>query len=128
MIQNQLEISRQVDICINGFLIMELWKSKCYEKKKLKPATLLKVIHLHRCFPRFLNCTNDTKSRKASQMVRMESSSSLFEVLYEKTYSKFTLKHLRWRKWPKIVFFLGAFLWLLQNLLGQLFCETLLNS
>ena len=31
-----------------------------------KPATLQKVALLHGCFSRFLNCTNDTKSRKAS--------------------------------------------------------------
>ena len=31
-----------------------------------KPATLLKVIPLHGCFSRFLNCTNDAKSRNAS--------------------------------------------------------------
>ena len=29
------------------------------------PATSLKVTLLHRCFSRFLNCTNGTKSRKA---------------------------------------------------------------
>ena len=34
----------------------------------LKPATLLKVTLLHGCFSRFLNCTNGTKSRKASQI------------------------------------------------------------
>ena len=33
----------------------------------LLPATLLKVI-LHGCFSRCLNCTNGTKSRKASHM------------------------------------------------------------
>ena len=30
-------------------------------------ATLLKVRLFHGCFSRFLNCTNGTKSRKASQ-------------------------------------------------------------
>ena len=34
----------------------------------VKPATLLKVTLLHGCFPRFLDCTNDTKSRKASHI------------------------------------------------------------
>ena len=29
----------------------------------IRPATLLKVILLHRCFSRFLNCTNASKSR-----------------------------------------------------------------
>ena len=33
-----------------------------------KPATLLKVRFFHECFPRFLNCTNVTKSRKASHI------------------------------------------------------------
>ena len=32
----------------------------------LKPATLLKLILLHGCFSRFLNCTNGTKLRNAS--------------------------------------------------------------
>ena len=33
------------------------------------PTTLLKLTLLHRCFTRFLNCTNDTKSRNASYML-----------------------------------------------------------
>ena len=32
----------------------------------LEPATLQKVTLLHECFSRFLNCTNDTKSRNSS--------------------------------------------------------------
>ena len=32
----------------------------------VKPATLLKVKFLHRCFPRFLKCTNGIKSRNVS--------------------------------------------------------------
>ena len=39
---------------------------ECYFQYNLKPATLLKVILLHGCFSRFLNCTNGTKSRQAS--------------------------------------------------------------
>ena len=35
----------------------------------LQPATLLKVTLMHECFSRFLNCTNGTKSRKASHMI-----------------------------------------------------------
>ena len=35
---------------------------------RLKPATLLKLILLHRCFSRFLNWTNGTKSRNAPQI------------------------------------------------------------
>ena len=38
--------------------------------EELKPATLLlKVTLFHGFFPRFLNCTNGTISRKASHMV-----------------------------------------------------------
>ena len=33
---------------------------------KLQAATLIKVTLPHGCFSRFLNCTNSTKSRKAS--------------------------------------------------------------
>ena len=39
---------------------------KKLEKHPCKSATLL--ILLHRCFVRFLNCTNVTKLRKASHM------------------------------------------------------------
>ena len=38
-----------------GVLLLVLWS-----------ATLLKVRLLHGCFTRFLNCKDDTKSRKAS--------------------------------------------------------------
>ena len=42
------------------------WKSVNFSKVAgLRPATLLKAALLHECF---LNCTNDTKSRKASHM------------------------------------------------------------
>ena len=37
-----------------------------------RPATLLKVTHFHGFFSRFLNCTNVTKSRKASQILGVE--------------------------------------------------------
>ena len=33
-----------------------------------QPTTLLKVLHLHGCFSRFLNCTNGTKSHRASHI------------------------------------------------------------
>ena len=48
---------------------------------RLEPATLFKVILLlHGCFSRFLNVTNDTKSRKAplsksSQMISLQRNS-----------------------------------------------------
>ena len=35
----------------------------------LKPATLLKLTLLHRCFSHFLNCTYDIKSRNALQLM-----------------------------------------------------------
>ena len=45
------------------------WKSVNFSKVAgLRPATLLKAALLHECFSRFLNCTNDTKSRKASHI------------------------------------------------------------
>ena len=37
-----------------------------------KPATLLKLTLLHWCFPRFLNCTNATKSRNASHTIKIK--------------------------------------------------------
>ena len=42
------------------------WRSVTYSK----PATLLKVILLQGCFSRFLECTNVTKSRKTSQIIK----------------------------------------------------------
>ena len=45
------------------------WEESLFQKEKmLKPTTLLKVTLLHVCFSRFLNCRNDTKSRKASHI------------------------------------------------------------
>ena len=41
----------------------------------LQPATLLKVTLMHECFSRFLNCTNGTKSRKASHMIEKNTES-----------------------------------------------------
>ena len=37
----------------------------------VKLQTLLKVALLHGRFSRFLNCTNDTKSREASHMIEI---------------------------------------------------------
>ena len=34
----------------------------------LKPQTFLKLMLLHRCFSRSLNCRNDTKSQEVSQI------------------------------------------------------------
>ena len=47
------------------------------------PSTLLKVTLLHGCFSRFLHCTNGTKSRKASHIVR------LYFILFERYDSNF---------------------------------------
>ena len=51
-------------ICTN----LKKWKMHMEEWYccRLKPATLLKVTLIHGNFSRFLNCANDTKSRKAS--------------------------------------------------------------
>ena len=40
---------------------------------RLKHATLLKLTLLHGCFLGFLNCTNGTKSRNASHILRVSS-------------------------------------------------------
>ena len=41
------------------------WRNVTFTKvADFHPATLLKVTFVHGCFSRFLNCTNDTKSRK----------------------------------------------------------------
>ena len=42
-----------------------------YNLKTEEPATSLEVALLHGCFSRFLNCTNDTKSRNASHIVQI---------------------------------------------------------
>ena len=43
-------------------------------------ATLLKVTLLHGCFSRLLNCTNDTKLRKASHIM-LEISSQIVTIV-----------------------------------------------
>ena len=48
------------------------WRNVTFSKdtdRGLRPATLLKVTLFHECFSRFLNCTNGTKSGKASQLL-----------------------------------------------------------
>ena len=45
------------------------------------PLHLLKVTLLHGCFLRFLNCTNDTKSRSASQRYYVNPYYLLYEYL-----------------------------------------------
>ena len=50
-------------------------------KLQYKSATLLKLTLLHGCFSRFLNCTNGTKSRNASQM-KNTSSFHVFNTRY----------------------------------------------
>ena len=47
----------------------EKYQWRCVTFNKVAGFSLqLKVSLLHRCFPRFLNCTSDTKSRKASHI------------------------------------------------------------
>ena len=46
--------------------------------KLLQLATLLKLIFLHGCFSRFLNCTNGSKSRKASHISNLLLQPELF--------------------------------------------------
>ena len=41
-------------------------------KLQTESATLLKITILRRCLSRFLNCTNDTKSRKASSVQKIQ--------------------------------------------------------
>ena len=64
--------------CVTRFgtfcTILKTWKTlmeECYFylSCRLQPAFLLKVTLLHGCFSRFLNCTNGTKSRKASHIM-----------------------------------------------------------
>ena len=49
----------------NSVAFVQLKKRKKHPQS-LRPATLLKVKLLHRCFSSFLNCTNGTKLGKAS--------------------------------------------------------------
>ena len=53
------------------------FKSECKLFAYDKPATLLKVTLLYGCCSRFLNCTNDTKSCKASHISKNDLSSYL---------------------------------------------------
>ena len=46
----------------------------------VKPATFLKVIFLHECFSRFLNCTNDIKSRKHHKLTLQTNEFSKFQI------------------------------------------------
>ena len=49
-----------------------LWRSVNFSK-----VDLLKLTFLHRCFSRFLNCVNGTKSRNASHVCKNESNPAL---------------------------------------------------
>ena len=58
----------------------KIWVDSCHYLrawKLLKPATLLKFTLLDGCFSCFLNCTNRTKSRNASQISNLVSLTSL---------------------------------------------------
>ena len=41
---------------------------KCLVKLQAQPANILKITPPHRCFSRFLNITNGTKSHKTSHL------------------------------------------------------------
>ena len=49
----------------------------------VEPATLLKVTLFHRCFSRFLNCSNDIKSRKASHIFFRNQQVDSFKFLHD---------------------------------------------
>ena len=50
-----------------------LWRSFTFCKVAgFEPVTLLNVTLLDGCFSRFLNCTNGTKSRKASHIIKSD--------------------------------------------------------
>ena len=62
------------DITVTAIIFMKMWPFKCDDLHNLVPfiqfkkCCFCKVTPLHGCFSRFLNCTNGSKSRKASQM------------------------------------------------------------
>ena len=71
------------------------WRNVTFSKdtgRGVRPATLLKVTLFHECFSRFLNCTNGTKSGKASQLLPKPRFSPKRTVL--KNFAKFTGNHL----------------------------------
>ena len=47
-------------------------------KKQLQPATLVKATLLHGCFLRFLNFTNGTNSRNASQILIISAANTMY--------------------------------------------------
>ena len=61
------------------------WRSVTFSKVAGFSATLLKVTLLHGYFSRFLNCTNATKSRKASQLRKTIDFHLHPKVLFDKT-------------------------------------------
>ena len=62
--------------CFAGFFtICTIYKTWKYSWKSVTFATLLKLILLHGCFLRFLICTTGTKSREASHISVLTSSS-----------------------------------------------------
>ena len=73
-------------------------------KSKAAAATSLKGILLRGCFSRFLNCSNDSKSRKASQM-------------YLKIFSTLLHQQFNW----KLTFFINH----LKNIFFQRLSSTL---
>ena len=68
-----------------------------YQRCRLKPTTLLQIAALlHRCFSRFFNCTNGTKSRKTPHITFF-----LFSCLNQPT--AFTLSQITsWSNAPAV--------------------------
>ena len=80
--RKSVEVCRHVKLLIanncyffnNSYIVTWKFLSKAFIHQKhshfwhFEPATLLKLTLLHGCFARFLNCTNCTKSLKASHM------------------------------------------------------------
>ena len=70
-------------------------------------ATLLKVTLLHGCISHFLNCTNDTKLRKASQILkscRLQLATLLKVSLSNGCFSCFFKLYKRWQIAQSVTF------------------------
>ena len=70
-------------------------------------ATLLKVTLLHGCISHFLNCTNDTKLRKASQILksfRLQLATLLKVSLLNGCFSCFFKLYKRWQIAQSVTF------------------------
>ena len=69
-------------LCAIWYHLYNLKNAKSTHGGKLILIKLLRVTLLHGCFSRFLNCTNGTKSRKASHIFQLLSSVSLLYFMF----------------------------------------------